>query len=111
VGLRALGTPEAQRLREQIDALLEEEAGQAASGPANARLGQELGRAVSDLRKLLLRDREERFSLPLRAYEDSEDFLAKLEDAGKVLRGGLEPASREIRSGAAPAPAMPRAQY
>jgi hypothetical protein len=65
----------------------------------DARLGEELTRSVDALRKLLLRDKEERFSLPLGAYEQSEEFLAKLKRAEGSLRAGLEPSSREVRTG------------
>jgi hypothetical protein len=88
VGLRAVGGPAADELREQIEALLKQEAGQAQSGPVNPQVAKDLARAVDALRKLLLRDRDERFSLTPTSYEDAERFLAKLGRAQKVLEAG-----------------------
>ncbi|HEX5269996.1 MAG TPA: hypothetical protein VFW33_05895, partial [Gemmataceae bacterium] len=88
VGLRALGAPEARELVQQICAELE----QAAEGSSGA------GRAVTDdvaaLRRLLQRDKDERFSLPAQAYEDAEAFLTRLDRAGKQLAETAEPQSR-----------------
>jgi plastocyanin len=81
----------ADELRQQIDALLEEAAAQNQTGPANPHLAQELARSVAALRKALLRDREERFSLTLASYEDAERFLNKLDHARRLLAAGLEP--------------------
>jgi plastocyanin len=90
-GLRAVGGPEGEELRRQIDALFQQEAEQTQTGPVNRHLVKELARSVDALRKLLLRDREERFSLALTTYEDAERFLAKLDRARKTLEAGLEP--------------------
>jgi hypothetical protein len=89
-GLLALPGTEASELRQQIDALFDEEAQQAQSGPANGQLNQELAGKVKALRQLLRRDKEERFSLPYGSYEQSEQFLAKLARAGSLLKGGGE---------------------
>jgi plastocyanin len=90
VGLRILPNPRTPDLRQQIDALLEEAAEQSSAEPVNARLNQELVLAVDSLRKLLLQDREERFSLPATTYENAEAFLTKLKHAQELLSGGLE---------------------
>jgi hypothetical protein len=89
-GLLALPGTKASELRQQIDALFDEEAQQAQGGPANAQLNQELGGKVKALRHLLQRDKEERFSLPYGSYEQSEQFLSKLARAGSLLKGGVE---------------------
>jgi plastocyanin len=91
VGLRVVGGPAADKLRQQVETLFQQEAGQAQTGPVNPHLAQEAARSVDALRQLLLRDREERFSVALTTYEDAEHFLVKLEHAQKVLEAGLEP--------------------
>jgi len=85
VGLRSLGHPDAQELCRRIEALLALQMNPEASEAFSAQAAQELAAAVKSLRKLLQQDREERFSLPLRAYEDSEAFLAQLERAQQFL--------------------------
>ena len=72
----------------------------------NPQLAHEATRSVKALRHLLLRDREERFSLALTAYEDAERFLVKLEHAQKALEAGLEsPGEKvELKARAATAP-------
>jgi hypothetical protein len=97
VGLRVLRIPDMEELRRQIEAHLQEEAEQARVGPASEQLDQELGRAIRSLRNLMRRDEEERFSLPLTAYEDGERFLNKLESAAKLFRKGLEPSGGQTR--------------
>jgi hypothetical protein len=91
VGLRAVGGPAADELRQQIEALLKQEVGQAQSGPVNPQVAKDLARAVDALRKILLRDRDERFSLTPASYEDAERFLAKLGRAQQLLAEGREP--------------------
>jgi hypothetical protein len=90
LGLRALGGPAGDELRQQIDALFQLEAEQTQAGPVNPHLAQELARSLGELRKLLLRDRDERASLAATSYEDAEHFLAKLDHAQKVFEAGLE---------------------
>jgi plastocyanin len=91
-GLRVLPGRRADELRKQIDALVEMEAVQSVGGPVNASLDEELATAVSELKKLLLRDHDERFSLPtLHAYDEAEEFLGKLKHAQTLLAGGLAP--------------------
>jgi plastocyanin len=96
-GLRVVGGPAAEELRRQIDALLQEAAAQAHTGPVNPHLTKELGRSVDALRKVLRRDRQERFSLPLTTYEDAEHFLARLDHVRELLGQGLEPSGGEAR--------------
>jgi hypothetical protein len=90
VGLRVVGGPAGDELRQQIDALLQYGAEQTHAGPVSPHLTQELARSVGALRKLLRRDREERFSLALTSYEDAERFLAKLDHARKLLEADPE---------------------
>jgi plastocyanin len=103
VGLRILPSPRAAELREQIDALIQQEAEQAAGGAANSRLDRELATAIDELSRLLRRDEDERFSLTFQAYEDAYAFLGKLKHAEASLAGGLEPpggkAQLEAREG------------
>ena len=88
VGLRVVGGPAGDELRRQIDSLLQYGAGQTQAGPVSANLTQELARSVETLRELLRRDREERFSLALTAYDEAERFLVKLDHARKMLEAG-----------------------
>jgi plastocyanin len=97
VGLRVVGGAAADGLRQQIDVLFEEESRQTQAGPVNPHLAQELTRSLGALRKLLRRDREERFGLPLATYEDAERFLDKLDHARKVLEVGLAPSGEKVR--------------
>jgi hypothetical protein len=97
LGLRILPGPRAAELRQQIEAIIDLEAEQSAAGSVNARLAQEATSAVDALRKALLRDREERFSLTATAYEDAEAFLGKLKHAETLLAGGLGPQDGTVR--------------
>jgi hypothetical protein len=92
VGLRVVGGPAGDDLRRQIDALFQYGAGQTQTGSVSAHLTQELARSVEALRQLLLRDRDERWSLALTTYEEAEGFLAKLDHARKLLEAGREAA-------------------
>jgi hypothetical protein len=85
LGLRVVGGAASAEMRQQIDALFQYGAEEAQAGPVSPHVVQELARSVGALRKLLLRDREERSSLALTTYEDAERFLAKLDHARKLL--------------------------
>jgi hypothetical protein len=89
LGLRILAAPETPEMREQIDALFQETATRAASGPVNPPLIQEISRAIDKLRRLLLKDKVERLGMPLSVYSESERFLNQLEHAAQVLKPGL----------------------
>jgi hypothetical protein len=91
IGLRVVGGPVGGELRDQIDALFQYGAWQTMTGPVSPHLTQELARSVDALRRLLRRDREERFSLALTSYEDAERFLAKLDHARKLLEADPQP--------------------
>ncbi len=97
LGLRVVGGSAADDLRQQVQALFQLAAQQAQAGSIDPALAQELARSVDRLRRLLLRDRDERFSLALTSYEESEHFLAKLDHAQKVLRAGLEPSGGQAQ--------------
>jgi len=99
LALRVVPGPEAEALRGQIDALLQTAATQAARGRPNPDVVQELTQATDQLRKLLVRHREERGGLAQTSYEDAERFLDKLGGARTLLRTQL-----------APAPAGPRGE-
>ena len=88
LGLGILAAPGANELRAQIDALFEEAARQAAGGPVNPALAEEVRQAVKNLRRLLLKEKAERFGMPLAVYQESERFLNKLDRAEQLLRSG-----------------------
>jgi hypothetical protein len=96
LGLRLVGGTEGDELRQQIEALFQYGAEQTRTGPVSPHLRQELARSVGALRKLLLSDKEERFSLPLTSYEESERFLAKLDHARKLLEPDPEPSKGKV---------------
>jgi len=85
VALHVLPNPHTAELCQQIDALLQEMAIQSASGSVSPRFNEELASAVDSLRKLLLRDREERFSLPATTYDQADQFLARIKHASHLL--------------------------
>jgi plastocyanin len=97
VGLRIVRGGATDDLRAQIDALFQAAAEHNQTGPANPNVARDLGRSLDALSKFLRRDREERFSLPLAVYEDSENFLAKLNHAQKLLEAGLEPQGGKVQ--------------
>src|SRR6516165_5063135 len=89
LGLAILAAPGADDLCEQIDALFEEMARQAAAGPVSPTLAEEARQAVKKLRRLLLKEKAERFGMPLTVYQESERFLNKLDRAQQLLRAGI----------------------
>jgi hypothetical protein len=89
LGLTILAAPGADELSEQIEVLFEEAARQAADGPVNPVLVKEARRAVQQLRGLLLKEKAERFGMPLATYQESERFLDRLEHAGQLFRAGM----------------------
>jgi hypothetical protein len=97
VGLRVVGGPESDKLRQQIEALLQYGAWQTLTGRVSAHVTQELTRSVRALRKLLRRDREERFNLALISYEDAEHFLDKLDHARKLFEANPQPPGEKDR--------------
>jgi hypothetical protein len=97
VGLRVLRGGATDEMRRQIEALLQLEAVQTHTGPVNRQLAKELAESIDVLRTVLLRDRQERFSLPLTLYEDAESFLVRLDHAQKRLEAGLEPPGGKVR--------------
>src|SRR5262249_15589003 len=89
IGLAILAAPGADDLCEQIEALFEEAARQAAGGPVNPALAEEARQAVKELRRLLLKEKAERLGMPLAVYQESERFLNKLDRAEQLLRAGM----------------------
>jgi plastocyanin len=89
LGLCILAAPGADELREQLDALFQVAAIQTLGGPVNPQLAQEMDRAVKKFRRMLLKDKVERFGMTRAVYEESERFLDKLERAEQILTGGL----------------------
>jgi hypothetical protein len=90
LGLRILAAPQADQLREQIGALFQEATSQTVGGPVSSPLIQEMGEAVKKLRGLLLKDKDERFGMPLAVYNESERFLNQLQHAAQLFQAGLK---------------------
>jgi hypothetical protein len=112
IGLQILAGNRTDELREQLQALFQIAAAEAESGPVNANVSNQLSKDLEEFRQRLLADKNERFGMPLRVYEEAERFLAKLSAAEKVLRAGLgSPAAAvELKTGTTttpPAPAKP----
>lgn len=102
IGLRALPGTQAGQLREQVDSLLTQGREEATGGAIRAPLFRDLSSAVDALRKQLLRDKEERFSLTYQAYDDAENYLAKLKRVSKrLVEAGDALAAREVKTGQA----------
>jgi hypothetical protein len=97
LGLRVVGGPAGDELRQQVSALFQYAAEQTRSGPVSTHLTQELARSVDALRRLLRRHREERYSLARTTYEDAERFLAKLDHARKLFEADPEPPAGIVR--------------
>jgi hypothetical protein len=89
IGLAILAAPGADDLSEQVEALFEEAARQAAAGPVNPELAKEARQAVQKLRRLLLKEKTERFGMPLAVYHESERFLNKLERAAQLFQASM----------------------
>jgi plastocyanin len=51
-------------------------------------VARDLRHAVGELRRLLLKDKDERFALPGTVYDECERFLVRLDRAERNLRGG-----------------------
>jgi hypothetical protein len=92
--LAILPAPGVDELCEQIESLFAEAARQAAGGPVNAALGEEMPQAVKQLRRLLLKETE-RFGMPLAVYQESERFLDKLDRVEQRLRTGIGTPARQ----------------
>jgi hypothetical protein len=101
LGLQILGGPEtghqADELRGQLSALFQQAAEQAAKGPVDPKLLQEITRAADRLRNLLTRDRKERGQLPGAVYDEAERVLNQLKHAEAMLRTGLKIQGAESR--------------
>jgi hypothetical protein len=110
VGLRALPADRDGQLRDRIDTLLTQERQEAATGTVMARLYLDLSAAVDSLRKALLRDRDERYSLTHQAYEDAESYLVRLRQAAKTLADTGAHTPRELRPGKPAGQRMPEAE-
>jgi hypothetical protein len=89
IGLAILAAPGADELCEQIEALFAETARQAAGGAVNPALAEEMRQSVKELKRLLLKEKAERFGMPLAVYQESERFLDKLDRAGQLFRAGM----------------------
>jgi hypothetical protein len=97
LGLRVVGGPAGDELRQQVDALFQYGAEQTRAGPVSTHLTRELARSVDVLRNLLLRHRQERYSLARTTYEDAERFLARLDHARKLFEADPEPPAGNVR--------------
>lgn len=85
IGLRILAGARSKELRDQIDALFQVAAAEIATGTVNPNVSNELTRKLDELHRLLLKDKEERFRMASRTYDQAERFLVKLSAAEKVL--------------------------
>jgi plastocyanin len=97
--LRVMASPatEERQLREQIDALFEEVASEAARGEVKPFLLDEMHDAVKEFRALVFRDRPDRLVFSQAEWQDSDRFLHKLDHAQKLLKRSQEPAAQEER--------------
>jgi hypothetical protein len=97
IGLAILAAPGVDELCDQIEALFGEAARQAADGSVNPALAEETRQAVNKLRRLLLKEKAERFGMPLAVYQESERFLNKLNRAEQFFlrAGGQRPLRTE----------------
>jgi plastocyanin len=108
LGLRILAGPETDHLREQIDALFQEAANQTASGSVSSPLIQEMRAAVKSFRRFLLKDKAERFGMPLAVYQKSERFLNQLDHAAQLLQAGMQvPGGEDHLTTATPSTSSP----
>jgi hypothetical protein len=98
LGLRILAAPASEALRDQVDACFAELAQQPAGSPTNAALAQAAQQAVNEFRRLLRKDKAERFGMPLAVYEESERFLSKVNRAGQLLAAGGQGGSPQGRT-------------
>jgi hypothetical protein len=99
VGLRALPGDRASQLRDQVAALFTRQQEEAANGAVTDSLPRDVASAVDALRKQLIRDKDERFSLTYQAYEDAESYLNRLKQASKQLAEASKAAARELQTG------------
>jgi plastocyanin len=99
VGLSALPGDRAAQLRDQVAALLTRERDQAANGAVTDSVSRDLTSAVDSLRKQLLRDKDERFSLTYQAYDDAEEYLGRLKHVSKQLAEASKAVARELQTG------------
>lgn len=89
IGLLALAGPQVDDSRDRVEALFQRAASQPSDSSGSAEMEQQIRKAVGNLRGSLLKDKNERFAMPLAVYEESERFLNRLDRAGRVLSAGL----------------------
>jgi hypothetical protein len=89
LGLRILAGTRPDELRDQIDTLFQVAAMEAATGAVNPNVSKQLMKNLDEFRRLLLKDKTERFRMSSALYDEAERFLAKLSAAEKVLETGL----------------------
>jgi hypothetical protein len=95
LGLRILAGTRPHELRDQLDALFQVAAAETVTGRVNQNIRQQLIGNLHEFRRLLLKDKIERFRMPLAIYDEAERFLAKLSAAESVLEPGLGSPGRE----------------
>jgi plastocyanin len=103
MGLSILAGTRPDELREQIGALFYLAAAETATGAVNKNVTKQLTKRIEEFRRLLLKDRNERFLMSSRTYDEAERFLEKLSDAKEVLEPGLgnSTSEAELRPGSA----------
>jgi plastocyanin len=107
LGLRLLGSPEAEALKQQAEALFLVAAAQAQLGQVNPGLTRELTRAVQELQDQF-REQNRRNPMPHGVSEDTERALTKLKRAPELLEQALTTpaggyAQLQAAAGSAPA--------
>jgi hypothetical protein len=104
IGLSILVGTRPDELRGQIGALFQVAAAQAVTGAVNQNVSDQLAKDLDEFRRLLLKEKTERFGMSSGIYDEAERFLAKLSAADKVLKAGLgSPASEtELKPSSAP---------
>jgi hypothetical protein len=110
IGLSILDGPRPEVLRDQIGALFLVAAAQAASGAMNQNVVDQLTKDLNEFRRLLLKEKMERFGMTWGVYDEAEGFLAKLSAADKVLKAKLGSSATNVElkpSDAPPAAATP----
>jgi hypothetical protein len=88
IGLEVLPGKEADRLRRQIEALVQNAGSEGEGDKSNSDTATELSRAVGDLRRLLRRDEEERRGLSWAMYREGARFLTRLDKAAHLSDAG-----------------------
>jgi hypothetical protein len=97
LGLAILAGRRPDELRDEIDAQVQLVATDAQAGVVSRNVSKLLAKNINEFRRLLLKDRRERFLMSSRTYDEAERFLDKLAAAQKVLEPPAENESKSRR--------------